>query len=114
MCMCIQLFFFSSRRRHTRFDCDWSSDVCSSDLSDSLPCTTNVVSLSVMKDPIYRTIHIGILRLRCTSSSLVQLTVSNAPEMSTESSDTTFFFVFQIVGTCSNSSSRAVSTDLPL
>src|SRR5256886_3947296 len=26
--------FFSSRRRHTRFDCDWSSDVCSSDL----PC----------------------------------------------------------------------------
>src|SRR5688572_31854239 len=27
-------FFFSSRRRHTRFDCDWSSDVCSSDLFD--------------------------------------------------------------------------------
>src|SRR2546427_10032674 len=29
------MFFFSSRRRHTRFDCDWSSDVCSSDLYDS-------------------------------------------------------------------------------
>src|SRR2546427_2290836 len=29
-------FFFSSRRRHTRFDCDWSSDVCSSDLVDGL------------------------------------------------------------------------------
>src|SRR2546430_9913354 len=28
----VSLFFFSSRRRHTRFDCDWSSDVCSSDL----------------------------------------------------------------------------------
>src|SRR2546430_5862866 len=28
----IFFFFFSSRRRHTRFDCDWSSDVCSSDL----------------------------------------------------------------------------------
>src|SRR2546427_9989598 len=27
-------FFFSSRRRHTRFDCDWSSDVCSSDLAN--------------------------------------------------------------------------------
>src|SRR5688572_31666083 len=27
-------FFFSSRRRHTRFDCDWSSDLCSSDLLD--------------------------------------------------------------------------------
>src|SRR2546430_11724019 len=28
-------FFFASRRRHTRFDCDWSSDVCSSDLADA-------------------------------------------------------------------------------
>src|SRR2546430_9318200 len=32
-------FFFSSRRRHTRFDCDWSSDVCSSDL-----CKSNGIS----------------------------------------------------------------------
>src|SRR5688572_22811861 len=30
-------FFFSSRRRHTRFDCDWSSDVCSSDLRAFFP-----------------------------------------------------------------------------
>src|SRR2546430_16173362 len=29
----LSFFFFSSRRRHTRFDCDWSSDVCSSDLN---------------------------------------------------------------------------------
>src|SRR3989442_13346219 len=28
------LFFFSSRRRHTRCGRDWSSDVCSSDLND--------------------------------------------------------------------------------
>src|SRR5690606_41197878 len=27
-------FFFSSRRRHTRFSRDWSSDVCSSDLPE--------------------------------------------------------------------------------
>src|SRR2546427_7732568 len=37
VCRCVVFFFFfffffSSRRRHTRFDCDWSSDVCSSDL----------------------------------------------------------------------------------
>src|SRR5206468_6089748 len=31
------LFFFSSRRRHTRSDRDWSSDVCSSDLEWKLP-----------------------------------------------------------------------------
>src|SRR5690606_10736773 len=30
---CPVLFFFSSRRRHTRFSRDWSSDVCSSDLA---------------------------------------------------------------------------------
>src|SRR5260370_36437442 len=29
----LAVFFFSSRRRHTRFKCDWSSDVCSSDLA---------------------------------------------------------------------------------
>src|SRR5256885_9619665 len=29
-------FFFSSRRRHTRLQGDWSSDVCSSDLAQGL------------------------------------------------------------------------------
>src|SRR5690606_40304258 len=37
-------FFFSSRRRHTRFSRDWSSDVCSSDLS------TPAHRLVVMRD----------------------------------------------------------------
>src|SRR5260370_30074077 len=32
-CALVDFFFFSSRRRHTRFKCDWSSDVCSSDLT---------------------------------------------------------------------------------
>src|SRR5579862_9797454 len=31
MCKSV-FFFFSSRRRHTRWNCEWSSDVCSSDL----------------------------------------------------------------------------------
>src|SRR5690625_6960895 len=30
----MSFFFFSSRRRHTRWPRDWSSDVCSSDLFD--------------------------------------------------------------------------------
>src|SRR2546430_7927819 len=37
--------FFSSRRRHTRFDCDWSSDVCSSDLLP--PYREEVVSVEM-------------------------------------------------------------------
>src|SRR5713101_5794809 len=32
----VWFFFFSSRRRHTRLTCDWSSDVCSSDLGGLL------------------------------------------------------------------------------
>src|SRR5206468_9839652 len=42
LCLCVYVvslifyfFFFSSRRRHTRSDRDWSSDVCSSDLTGS-------------------------------------------------------------------------------
>src|SRR5690606_40668167 len=40
-------FFFSSRRRHTRFSRDWSSDVCSSDLAppDGVP---------IQEDPAFR------------------------------------------------------------
>src|SRR5256885_17023201 len=38
MVMLSYCFFFSSRRRHTRLQGDWSSDVCSSDLS---PFTTS-------------------------------------------------------------------------
>src|SRR5256885_7353663 len=48
--MCIRMttcfFFFSSRRRHTRLQGDWSSDVCSSDLVTDLtgqPLATPVV-----------------------------------------------------------------------
>src|SRR6266478_4120967 len=44
------LFFcFASRSRHTRFDCDWSSDVCSSDLkSERWPgCSGEVRPLGI-------------------------------------------------------------------
>src|SRR6266567_8734108 len=40
--MFLFFFFFSSRRRHTRFDCDWSSDVCSSDLPADKKITDRV------------------------------------------------------------------------
>src|SRR3989475_2273518 len=40
-----RIFFFSSRRRHTIFDCDWSSDVCSSDLTtEAVPPVLSVVN----------------------------------------------------------------------
>src|SRR6478736_9073234 len=43
-------FFFSSRRRHTRFDCDWSSDVCSSDLRESADWDRFVTAIEGMTD----------------------------------------------------------------
>src|SRR4051794_41267694 len=42
-------FFFSSRRRHTRWTGDWSSDVCSSDLSYRVSSGSYNLSLSVLK-----------------------------------------------------------------
>src|SRR2546427_7624294 len=48
-------FFFSSRRRHTRFDCDWSSDVCSSDLlSRRVTLARRVESLLVRVQDLLR------------------------------------------------------------
>src|SRR5207245_4524867 len=43
LCILLFFFFFSSRRRHTRCYRDWSSDVCSSDLSAAplLPAARN-------------------------------------------------------------------------
>src|SRR5688572_31752211 len=50
-------FFFSSRRRHTRFDCDWSSDVCSSDLGI-------LVHLSVAEQHLVQRLA-AVFRLLC-------------------------------------------------
>src|SRR5256886_17359232 len=45
----VLFFFFSSRRRHTRFDCDWSSDVCSSDL-EAVQQVAQVLALAIVGD----------------------------------------------------------------
>src|SRR5690242_21229516 len=46
--------FFSSRRRHTRLTCDWSSDVCSSDLAIVLSCAIHLAAAGPARpaDPI--------------------------------------------------------------
>src|SRR5690625_7235603 len=44
----MMMFFFSSRRRHTRWPRDWSSDVCSSDLC------FKVISLSPKRGSLFR------------------------------------------------------------
>ena len=60
-------FFFSSRRRHTRLQGDWSSDVCSSDLPRFLYCQVLVAAAS----------QLFILPgFRCGSATLFILPVS--------------------------------------
>src|SRR5699024_11525633 len=48
------VFFFSSRRRHTRSKRDWSSDVCSSDLKKHFPIAFNALAqIDVFTDNDY-------------------------------------------------------------
>src|SRR2546422_6645023 len=48
------LFFFSSRRRHTRCSRDWSSDVCSSDLVATRPRYSPVRVSTLTTSPSFR------------------------------------------------------------
>src|SRR5205085_7085225 len=61
------------RRRHTRFDCDWSSDVCSSDLiswgrlnkpSDALAVNQKIEAKVLKVDPAKRRISLGMKQLQ--------------------------------------------------
>src|SRR5690606_40676347 len=65
-------FFFSSRRRHTRFSRDWSSDVCSSDLQQL------VTSLQTRIAHQDQQIQAQAQQLQAQSQSLAQITVAPA------------------------------------
>src|SRR5882757_6653530 len=56
-------FFFSSRRRHTRYWRDWSSDVCSSDLSQTFLPRGGIRGMALLASHSlnYRLLHYGIV-----------------------------------------------------
>src|SRR2546430_12924781 len=66
------VFFFSSRRRHTRFDCDWSSDVCSSDLLFSAGLAVRPAHLATAPAP-------SRVPAGAEGACLAALTASGAP-----------------------------------
>src|SRR2546427_12123920 len=74
-------FFFSSRRRHTRFDCDWSSDVCSSDLAleacaderGAIRAATGETSLFIHPPYAFRTVDRLLTNLHLPRSTLLML-----------------------------------------
>src|SRR2546426_8625989 len=61
--MCGVFFFFSSRRRHTRLQGDWSSDVCSSDLPLPSPLAglRRQAEVRLERAPALRELRAGLL-----------------------------------------------------
>src|SRR6266480_7152225 len=57
-----EVFFFSSRRRHTRLTCDWSSDVCSSDLDVDREAPTQLLVTTTTYDDYIGRIAVGRLQ----------------------------------------------------
>src|SRR5215211_8013693 len=59
--VCVLSFFFSSRRRHTRSLCDWSSDVCSSDLTEHFQRYHRVLNRAVWSGRAVSHVLLGVL-----------------------------------------------------
>src|SRR5438034_4675354 len=76
-------FFFSSRRRHTRSLCDWSSDVCSSDLRPMPAAATRSGVSPVMSRPRNRTCPPAGRTRPITESSVVVLPAPLGPRTPT-------------------------------
>src|SRR5699024_11466693 len=76
LCWCILglfvlFFFFSSRRRHTRSKRDWSSDVCSSDLSSNMypPLVLSIVMFFLIMQKVFM-LNLLVLQLLETKRKL--------------------------------------------
>src|SRR5258707_9996866 len=68
-CVYAQDIFFSSRRRHTRYWRDWSSDVCSSDLQRGQPLDAEffaeieAADLGIVHDIVLAALHEDLARI---------------------------------------------------
>src|SRR2546421_7773544 len=77
-------FFFSSRRRHTRSDRDWSSDVCSSDLGDQLlirgPTFSRSVRLMSLGKRIPEVVGLATVLICAGGCDTLNIKNPNAPD----------------------------------
>src|SRR5690606_9220798 len=71
------LLFFSSRRRHTRFSRDWSSDVCSSDLRQSqrVSGTQRTVNFTVRAELQASAIQLPVVYQHLTGNNIGSIQV---------------------------------------
>src|SRR5688572_32468530 len=81
-CFC---FFFSSRRRHTSFDCDWSSDVCSSDQEELAGQAEGDPEVPVPTCHAHTTRLLG-WRTTITRSPALRTSTSSSPSIARRSS----------------------------
>src|SRR5690606_29561504 len=72
-------FFFSSRRRHTRFSRDWSSDVCSSDLKAGFGSTITDIEIRDGYDHADLREKVGKLAFAAFEESLELVQMANDP-----------------------------------
>src|SRR5260370_12551074 len=72
-------FFFSSRRRHTRFKCDWSSDVCSSDLGSLSRQRLRNTAAKIMANTTSRSIFLVVIAIVVLASSGIGLILAHQP-----------------------------------
>src|SRR5690606_40170270 len=68
----MNVFFFSSRRRHTRFSRDWSSDVCSSDLENAIVYDEKISNANMVKNQRARWINAYRLSLKDSAKLLLK------------------------------------------
>src|SRR2546428_2080596 len=80
----VQTCFLSSRRRHTRSDRDWSSDVCSSDL---------LLERVILLQPHYLEAHrlLGIVRFHAGQPSEALEPLKTATEVNPKDDEATFY-----------------------
>src|SRR5690606_40881024 len=79
-------FFFSSRRRHTSFSRDWSSDVCSSDLHQPLVIQQDGPSLLLLRELQRREVLLDDdpLRFRLGRKAIGEIRLVDAGEFEVE------------------------------
>src|SRR5438309_8102167 len=88
-------FFFSSRRRHTRWNCDWSSDVCSSDLSTAAIWTS--ATLTQSRSKALSTIASSALGRAGPSYALIGSTAAQRSEEHTSELQSQFHLVCRLL-----------------
>src|SRR5699024_11488984 len=87
----VKHFFFSSRRRHTRSKRDWSSDVCSSDLTFSQRITSAIKSDVVCADTKIGTPFLAAKSMNLCPGSRFLLKIIHGISCSTKRSNVKYF-----------------------